>query len=133
MYRTHPESSVVPPEVPGLWEEGHGGVVAEDAVGDVGVAWHREGLTVRGDQGDTAESGEDPGEEDGLDALGLRPPCHRLDRVDDGQETVHRHQNQRVDAHVRRRVRPKLPDPTPGKRQEEQLLETFLSFHEIFA
>ena len=44
-----------------------------------------------------------PGGDDGPAAVGLGAQRHRLDRVDDGEEAVERHEDERVDAHVRRR------------------------------
>ena len=56
-----------------------------------------------------------PGGDDGPAAVGLGAQRHRLDRVDDGEEAVERHEDQRVDAHVRRRDCQVLHQLAPAK------------------
>ena len=54
-----------------------------------------------GEEGQTRDEGQDPGDPDDQPAVGLRPPDHGLDGEDDGQEAVQGHEDQRVDRDVR--------------------------------
>ena len=56
-----------------------------------------------------------------LPAMRLCAPSHGLDGIDDGQEAVQGHEDQRVNAHVRRRNDQKLDELAPGNKEKNAI------------